>query len=59
VVFPGAARSVASRSVASLYVRIVNASTDPGNAAIPGSVAVPARKFMQRWGLIPVYRADW
>jgi len=50
VVFPGAARSVANRSVASRYVRIGNASTGPGTAAIPGSVAVPARKFLQRWG---------
>jgi len=52
VVFPGAARSVANRSVASPYVRIGNASTDPGNAAIPGSVAFPARKFLQRWGQV-------
>jgi Arc/MetJ family transcription regulator len=50
VVFPGAARSVDNRSVASPYVRIGNASTDPGNAAIPGSVAILARNFMQRWG---------
>ncbi len=54
VVFPRAARSVATRSVASLYVRTGNASTDRGKAAIPGSVAVPARKFMQRWGLFSI-----
>jgi len=45
VLFPGAARSVANRSVASPYVGIGNASTDPGNAATPGRERFRAENF--------------
>ena len=48
----GACADVFRTECSSLYVRIGKLSTRPGNAAIPGSVTVSRRKFMQQMGLL-------